>query len=840
VSPTAGSSAKLSVLQAMDGQEAQTMVTSNRDGFPQGAMSNSSKIAGTSLHNFLDVLLFPIYYLDRAGIFLACNRAFVEQIMGDGNLTITGQSLVDLKDRIPDKLFDLCKKIDIELINKSGRQRHEATLRCGDGQTRTFIIHHSILLNDDHHVVGIAGDMLDITTDDATGAELKQYRDNLEAVVVQRSKELISANDQLSKEIEQRRRVENALHSSQERYRSIFENISAATVVIEPDMTVSMANANAEKMAGLSRDQFVGRTKFLDFVLPRHHDRLALYHELVLKGDSNVPQQFEFQFIDGNGRVRDVLANLQWLPDTRRVVASLLDITEKNHLQKERMRLAAVIDQSAEAMIITNKRGRVGYVNQAFEELSGFARSECIGQTLDAHFLSDEDRRILKQMTFMVSGTDLWSGRVKNLCKDGSVYIADTRIFPICGERGNVINLVCVKTDVTHEVQLEKQLHQAQKMEAIGTLAGGIAHDFNNILGGILGYTELSMLRAGENDRLRYNLNRVIDGCQRAKELVQNILAFSRKNDEECKPIEIQIIVKEALKLLRASIPSIIEFKQRITSEPSIVHATPTQVHQIIMNLCTNAFQAMEKTGGVLEILLENIELSSAQCEGKSNLAPGPHCRLSIRDTGDGMDGKTLERIFEPYFSTKVQTGGTGLGLSVVHGIVNNFGGAILVDSHVGSGSTFDIYLPRVEKMLIANDTQPASLPGGNEYVLVADDELFILEIMTDMLSSLGYHVDTAIGGKEAIDKFSSAPERFDVVIVDLAMPKITGTQLALKIKQIRNDVPIILTTGMTYRLSDRQDEFNDFAAVLNKPILYEKLAKTLREVLNADHNKID
>jgi signal transduction histidine kinase/CheY-like chemotaxis protein len=436
-------------------------------------------------------------------------------------------------------------------------------------------------------------------------------------------------------------------------------------------------------------------------------------------------------------------------------------------------------------------------------------------------------------MTFMVSGTDSWSGRVENLRREGSAYIANTRIFPICDERGNAINLVCVKTDVTHEVQLEKQLQHAQKMEAVGTLAGGIAHDFNNILGGILRYAELSMLNASADDNLKHNLNRIIDGCRRAKELVQNILTFSRKHDEESKPIEIQIIVKEALKLLRATIPSTIEFKQQITSEPSIVCATPTQVHQVIMNLCTNAFHAMQKTGGVLEIILENIELSSAQCEGKPNLTPGPHCRLVVRDTGDGMDSKIQDRIFEPYFTTKEQTGGTGLGLSVVHGIVKNFGGTILLNSRVGSGTTFDIYLPRVEDMLTTDVTQPASLPSGNECVLVVDDELFILEILTEMLNSLGYDVDTAPGGKEAIEKFSSAPERYDVVIADLTMPKITGTQLAQKIKQLRDDVPIILTTGMTIAPSDHQDGFKEFAAILNKPILYAELAKTLRGVLD-------
>jgi PAS domain S-box-containing protein len=641
----------------------------------------------------------------------------------------------------------------------------------------------------------------------------------------------------LSDEIERRRKAEKALQNSEDRYRSIFENTGTATVLIEPDMTISMANAKAGKVAGIPRDQFVGRSNALNFITPKHRDRVMLYHELLLKGDPNAPQQFEFQIKDKNGAVRDILANVQLVPESQQTVASLLDITEKSQLQKERQRLAAIIDQSAEAVIMTDKRGRVEYINQAFEKLSGFCRDDCIGQTLEADFFCDQDRKILKQMTFMVSGKDSWNGRVENQRQDNRAYIADTRIFPICDEKGNAINLVCVKTDATHEVQLEKQLQQAQKMEAIGTLAGGIAHDFNNILGGILGYAEITMIKVSGDSHLKRNLDRILDGCQRAKELVQNILTFSRKSDEEIKPIEIQVIVKEALKLLRASIPSTVEFKQRIGSDPSIVCATPTQVHQIIMNLCTNASHAMQKEGGILEVILENIELTAAQCKGKPHLLPGPYCRLSVCDTGEGMDPKILDRIFEPYFTTKEQTGGTGLGLSVVHGIVKNFSGTIQVASHPGKGTTFDIYLPRIENTLDTQIPIQTSLPPGKERILVADDELFILEIMTDMLSSLGYEVETANGGIEAIEKFSSVPEHYDIVIADLTMPKLTGTQLAMKIKQLREDIPIILTTGMTFDANIGQDQFKEFAAVMNKPILYQDLAKTLRKVLDKpDH----
>jgi len=793
------------------------------------------------LQTLLDAMPCPVFYKSCDGIYLGANKAFLEQIIGDIRFTLAGKSLIDLESRLPQDLIQLHMQEDAELLLNPGHQLYEASVRCGDGKTRLFAFHKSTIQDENQNITGIAGLMLDITMAKNAEAELKKYRDRLEEMVTQRSAALMTINNRLSNEIDERRKAEIALQNSEERYRSIFENTGTATILIESDMTIAMANAKAEKLAGLSREEFVGQAKTLDFITPPHRDRIKLYHELRMQGDTDVPTQFEFQIFGKDGSIRDVLANVQWMPETRQSVASLLDITERNQLHRERQQLAAVIDQSAEAVVITDNHGRVEYVNHAFENLSGFERRACIGQTIDAAFFCDDDRRILKQMTFMVSREDTWSGRVENQRQDGRSYIADTRIFPICDEKGKAINMVCVKTDVTHEVQLEKQLQQAQKMEAIGTLAGGIAHDFNNILGGILGFAEISMLRSGENEQLKRNLGRILDGCQRAKELVQNILTFSRKNDEETKPIEVQIIVKEALKLLRASIPSTIEFKPRIGSEPSIVRATPTQIHQVIMNLCTNASHAMHQNGGILQVVLENVELDAVQCAGKPDMAPGAYCRLTVSDTGEGMDDKTQERIFEPYFTTKEQTGGTGLGLSVVHGIVKNFGGTISVNSQPGKGTTFDIYLPRADDTIAVVTPAEVSLPEGNERILVADDELFILEIMTDMLGSLGYQVETANGGQAAIEQFSQSPDQFDAVIVDLTMPKITGTQLALKIKQLRKDVPIILTTGMNFDQHPLHRQFDEFAAVLNKPILYQDLAKTLRDVLdNAKHQAKD
>jgi PAS domain S-box-containing protein len=809
------------------------MLTSNADNSADTGNTDPSALKHPLPQNLLDAVPCPVFYRNVDGVLLGCNRAFKEMIIGSPDQHINGMSLADLQGRIPSDIADLAIEEDAALFESAGRQHAEVEVRCGDGKTRAFAFHTSAMADEDGKIIGIAGLLLDITAARTAETELKRYRNKLEEMASKRSAELMATNNRLSIEIEDRRKAEKALQKSEERYRSMFENMGTPTILIEEDMTISMANAKAEKLTGLSKEELQGQFKTLDFVAPQDRERIELYHELRMQGDVNVPRQYDLQISLPDGKIRDLLANVQWIPETRQTIATLMDITERNLLQKERQQLAAVIDQSMEAVVITDKHGRVEYVNQAFEQLSGFDRTACIGQAMDAPFFSHQDQEILKQMTFMVSGDDSWQGRVENQRLDGEIYISDTRIFPICDERGNAINLVCVKNDVTHEVQLEKQLQHSQKMEAIGTLAGGIAHDFNNILGGILGYAEISMNKAGGNKELKRNLDRILDGCRRAKELVHNILTFSRSSDEEAKPIEMQIIVKEALKLLRASIPSTIEFREQISSEPSIVHATPTQIHQVIMNLCTNAAHAMIDNGGVLMIGLENIEGAAAVCESLPDTGQGACCRLRVRDTGEGMAPEIRQRIFEPYFTTKDQTGGTGLGLSMVHGIIQNCGGRIAVDSEPGKGTIFDIYLPCVVDVSTREEPTDVSLPEGRERILVVDDEPFILEILDDMLHSLGYDVVTAECGREAFELFSQTPDRFDAVIADLTMPRVTGTQLADKIKQLGSDIPLILTTGMTLNQNAYADQFGEFTAVLNKPILLKELAETVRQALD-------
>ena len=387
--------------------------------------------------------------------------------------------------------------------------------------------------------------------------------------------------------------------------------------------------------------------------------------------------------------------------------------------------------------------------------------------------------------------------------------------------------------------KFESQLIQSQKMEAIGTLSGGIAHDFNNILGSILGYTELSILGVPEGSKLKKNLTEVFKAGKRAKTLIQQILAFSRKQELEQKPLQLKYIVKESLKLLRSTLPTDIEIKEDIAKDVGVVNADPTQMQQVIMNLCTNAGHAMQKEGGVLTVGLANVELDDIAAAQYVNINPGPYLRFSVSDTGDGITPDVKERIFEPYFTTKAPGAGTGLGLSVVHGIVKSHGGTITVYSEQGKGSTFHVYLPLIQEEAIKPEMdEQAPILTGNERILFIDDEPTLVEIGTLMLDRLGYKVTTRTSSIEALELFREKPNKFDLVITDMTMPKMTGDKLAQELMKIRPDIPIIICTGYSGRISEEKAIGMGIKALVMKPLMMRDIANTVRKVLDEKKEK--
>ncbi len=380
----------------------------------------------------------------------------------------------------------------------------------------------------------------------------------------------------------------------------------------------------------------------------------------------------------------------------------------------------------------------------------------------------------------------------------------------------------------------ERQLQQVLKIQAIGTLAGGIAHDFNNILFPIVGYTELTMDEVSEDSVAHKNLEEILKAAHRAKNLVQQILTFSRQSDQERKPIKVQNIITETLRLLRASIPASIEIIHKIQDDCGHIMGDPTQIHQVIMNLCTNAYQAMQDKGGKLEVILTEIDVGYEEMIDKVGMQPGKHLRLLVKDEGCGMEASVLDRIFEPYYTTKEQGKGTGLGLSVIHGIVKNHRGDITVKSTPGKGTIFQVYLPLIED--VDPDVEFESTDGaikGEERILLVDDEEQIVAMEQQMLENLGYRVTARTDSAEALKVFAEHPQNFDLVITDMTMPHMTGDQLAQKMLDIEPNIPVILCTGFNQGITEEKALAMGIQKFVMKPVVKKELASTIRTVLD-------
>ncbi len=440
---------------------------------------------------------------------------------------------------------------------------------------------------------------------------------------------------------------------------------------------------------------------------------------------------------------------------------------------------------------------------------------------------SDEQIRIYVEELLQYLGKINWE---KNGF-DSSIKVDETHPFrPVF----DVLQMIKEEIDELFQERkrVEGQLRQSQKMEAIGILAGGISHDFNNILTSIIGYTELALDDAGEGTPLRSNLNEVLIAADRAKNLVRQILTFSRQVEPEIKPISLKPIINEVCRLLRSSLPTTIEIRTELDSD-AIIKGDATQIHQVILNLGTNAGHAMEAEGGILLIQLQDVVLDSAFVAPYKNTTPGNYLKLVVCDTGHGMRSDIIEKIFDPFFTTKDQGKGTGMGLALVHGIVTSLNGLIQVSSQESKGSRFDLYFPVVQTVSEDDLSESAPIPSGNERILLVDDEYSIVKMEKQLFESLGYHVEHRTASLEALELFRARPDSFDLIITDLTMPNMTGTLLAKEVKRIRPDIPVILCTGFAERAWEGQMERDCLAAVEEKPLSKRRIAATVRRILD-------
>jgi PAS domain S-box-containing protein len=632
-----------------------------------------------------------------------------------------------------------------------------------------------------------------------------------------------------------RQRHEMAVKANEKRLREIIDLVPYPIFARDGEGRYLLGNRALAEFYGLPLASIIGRTirevegPESNWEIMEESDRRVLEtQETVCVPDATLT--------DGSGRVRNFQTYKMPCDLTgegaRHVMGIAIDVTEQREAEQDRLRLAMAAEQAAEAIVITDAAGTIQYVNPAFERISGYPREEAIGRTPRLLKSGKHPDAFYREMWDALQGGEPWRGNMINKRKDGSFYEEFTTITPVRDSTGRIANYIAVKRDVSQELRVQERLQQAMKLEAIGTLAGGIAHDFNNILTAIIGYTELVMNQLPREGRAWANLEQVLTAGKRAQELVRQIRMFSRQSESEKAPIQIHLIVKEALKLLRASLPTTIEIRERIGGDCGEVIADSTQIHQLVMNLCTNAYQAMPN-GGLLEVSLRRIDVGPEQAQAREDLHEGQYALLSITDTGKGMAADLLERIFDPYFTTREKGGGTGLGLSTVHGIVAGMDGTISVYSEVGKGTRFDVYLPasRPEARLRSID-EPPTPRGRGERILWVDDEAAILQFGQEMLRRIGYQVETANGSLQALALFRADPGRFDAVITDQTMPKMTGAQLIEAMRELRSDLPYILSTGFSESLTEDDIARLGIMGFVEKPFTLNDLANILRNAL--------
>ncbi len=642
-----------------------------------------------------------------------------------------------------------------------------------------------------------------------------------------------------------------ALTRSQERYRELVENMPSGVAVYEVvdegrDFIFREFNRTAERMEGQSRQEVIGRSLPAARTGIEAFGLVEVFRRVWQRG---VPEHHPVTLYEDD-RLAHWYENDVYRLSTGEIVAIFNDVTDRKRAELE----AASLHNTIEAILLTaplpivmvDLDGKVRHFwNAAAERLLGWKREEVVGRLFPPLADASAMAEFLEVKKEILDGRTVAGMEVRRRAKDGgwidfAIYAAPFRETgeEITGYVAMLLDIRDRKRAVRERKAIEEKFQQAQKMEAMGTLAGGIAHDFNNILFPIIGYTEMLHDRLAEDERGRSFAREILKAAGRARELVRQILDFSRATAEERKPFRMQLIVKEALKLLRASIPADIEFQQRIDEECPSVVADPTQLHQVMMNLCTNAYHAMMKTGGVLTVSLSSVDLDEGFVAAYPDLAPGSYVRLSISDTGVGIPPEIRDRIFEPFFTTKESGVGTGMGLSMVRGIVTNHGGLVTVRSEPRRGTTFDVHLPVVEAapVEIREPDEGEGLPSGDETVLIIDDEQPIARMLDLMVRGLGYHAIVRTDSLEALRLFREDPWAIDLVITDMSMPNMTGLELMRELMAIRSDIPVILCTGFSRLIDEEKARAAGARAFVMKPFVKGQIARAIRRALDGEH----
>ena len=510
------------------------------------------------------------------------------------------------------------------------------------------------------------------------------------------------------------------------------------------------------------------------------------------------------------------------------------DITERKRTEESLRRLSTAVEQSPAAIVITDPRGRIEYANPTYAQKTGYGLDEAVGQI--PAFLNCEvtDPTPHKRVWKAVQGGREWRGELRNRRKNGELYWSSVALSPIRGDGGRVLNFLAIAEDTTDKRLVDDQLRHAQKLEAVGTLAGGVAHDFNNILTGILGHCQIAIEKLPDDSNLRFNLDQIMGASDRARDLVQQLLAFSRRKEAVLEPVNMHTVVDEAMKLVHASTPSTIRLRWHAPPEAGAAMADATQIHQVLLNLCSNATDAIGTDTGTIDVSVDSVKYSNGVAVSGYDLPPGQYVRLRVQDTGCGMDNYTLSRVFDPFFTTKAVGSGTGLGLAAVHGIVQDHGGGLQVESEPDKGSTFTILLPAAHSSEEPAAPKDKTSFAGTERILLVDDERMVVQSMGGYLEHFGYRIEALTSANAALALFKSMPDEFDLVVTDQIMPGMTGEDLAQRLTEIRSDIPIILCTGYAPPVSEKATQAVGFREIVHKPVEPSELGRVIRQTLDA------
>ncbi len=511
------------------------------------------------------------------------------------------------------------------------------------------------------------------------------------------------------------------------------------------------------------------------------------------------------------------------------------DLTKRIQIEQEMKRLAVVVEQSTESITITDVNGAILYVNATFEAITGYAQDEVIGKAPDFFRSEKHDDEFYQKLKTTISAGSKWEGQITSYRKDGSLFDVEAIIYPIRDVFGKVVNYVLMGRDITQEMAIEKQMRQTQKMNAIGELAGGVSHDFNNILTAILGYVALCMNSVEEDGKVYGYLKEIVKAGDRASKLVRQILTFSRQEELDFHSVSLQSVITDSLSLVQTTMKPSIKLEVDVDDLCGPILGDTTQIQQVIVNLCTNAVHALGEDEGLLNVSLKLVELlGKKHDEQVVDLAPGLYACITISDTGCGMLPETMERIFEPYYTTKKKGEGTGFGLSIVHGIVRKHRGYITVESEQGKGSSFILYLP----LLIASEEEKKqainfSTPEGFGHILFVDDDDAVLAMGREILESFGYSVSTATNGQSALDLFRQNPEGFDALISDYSMPKMNGYELISECLRLHSGLPTILCSGYMEKITGEDLNKLGHVAFIPKPLDWRELSRIIQQEIN-------